>query len=137
MHLIGLCGRDLAAQNVIAAYLRAHHAFECSSFDAADHRVGGWIGLAAEQYRLMRAPGIVIGAIRSEALAAAIREEGGQIWHVWTPPSRMASGFAGYAVDTGIVPRGEDRGILNDGTEADLARRVDQLLHELEARAAA
>ena len=137
MHLIGLCGRDLAAQNVSAVFLREHYAFEWALFHATGSHASDLIARSVAQYRQTRIPGVVIGAVASEALAAAIRAEGGQIWHVWTPPSRMASGFAGYTVDTGIVPRGEDRGILNDGTEADLARRVDQLLHEREAKAAA
>jgi len=91
-----------------------------------------WVNLAAKEVeRLRNAPnylhisGIVISDVRLENEAAWIRNQGGEIWHIWRIVGRstLTETTRSHSSEKGIAVAYGDRIIHNDSTI--------EVLHEL------
>lgn len=73
----------------------------------------------------------VISDVRFDNEAKAIREAGGYIVHLVRPDALVV---ASHASEAGVRRESSDYAIVNDGSLADLERKVDELMSELLSR---
>lgn len=71
---------------------------------------------------------VVITDVRFENEAAAIRERGGQIWHITGREGQMFGATKAHASEAGVQVAKGDKVIVNSGTLVELADLVDELM---------
>lgn len=91
-----------------------------------------WLKLAMQEVDRIRAARphslVVITDVRFENEAAAIRERGGQIWHITGREAQMFGDTKTHASETGVQVANGDKVIVNSGTLVELADLVDELM---------
>ena len=91
-----------------------------------------WLKLAMQEVDRIRAARphslVVITDVRFENEAAAIRERGGQIWHITGREGQMLGGTKAHASEAGVQVAKGDKVIVNSGTLVELADLVDELM---------
>lgn len=91
-----------------------------------------WLKLAMQEteniLRVRETNRVVITDVRFENEAAAVRERGGQIWHITGRQGQMLGGTNAHASEAGVQVAKDDKVIVNSGTLVELADLVDELM---------
>lgn len=91
-----------------------------------------WLKLAMQKteniLRVRETNRVVITDVRFENEAAAIRERGGQIWHITGREGQMLGVTKAHASEAGVQVAKGDKVIVNSGTLVELADLVDELM---------
>lgn len=91
-----------------------------------------WLKLAMQEVDHIQAVRshnlVVITDVRFENEAAAIRERGGQIWHITGREAQMLGDTKAHASEAGVQVAKGDKVIVNSETLLELADLVDELM---------
>lgn len=91
-----------------------------------------WLKLAMQEVDRIQAVRshslVVITDVRFENEAAAIRERGGQIWHITGREAQMLGATKSHVSEQGLEVKRGDKVLVNSGTIAELAGLVEELL---------
>ena len=91
-----------------------------------------WLKLAMQEtgniLQVRETNRVIITDVRFENEAAAIRERGGQIWHITGREGQMLGVTKAHASEAGVQVAKGDKVIVNSGTLVELADLVDELM---------
>jgi len=130
MIVLGLAGRPGSGQDFAAHYLMSQYGFATFVYPPWFRGAGAgapWVTLNLTALAIARAlamPGIA-GEVPDAESASWVRTAGGRLWFLHAPGQPPSA--------SGIIPSGDDRGLLHDGDRAELASRIDRLLEEIAA----